>query len=148
MPRLTTKPPKYCFNKPSNQAKVRYRGRDYYLGRFGSQASHEAYARFIGNLPKAGEKPPERPAKLHAPLLVSDLVLKYYKYAEKYYTRNGVPTGQHVVVQSALRPLTKEPFATLPVREFGARLAVGFGVILSPWGQHRGLCAHRPGLAI
>jgi hypothetical protein len=47
MPRLVNKLPKYSLHKPSGQAKVRYNGKDTYLGRYGSQESKEAYAEFV-----------------------------------------------------------------------------------------------------
>ena len=54
MPRLVNRPPKYSLHKPSGQAKVRYGGKDTYLGKYGSPESKEAYARFVGVDAQAG----------------------------------------------------------------------------------------------
>jgi hypothetical protein len=43
-PRLR-KPPAYRLHKPTGQAVVRIAGRDFYLGKHGTDASHEAYRR-------------------------------------------------------------------------------------------------------
>ena len=61
MPRLVNRLPKYSLHKPSGQAKVRYGGKDTYLGPYGSPESKEAYAQFIASIPKPGDptKPPE-----------------------------------------------------------------------------------------
>ena len=53
-------------------------------------------------------------------LLVGECVLRYQAHARTYYTRDGVPTGEHVTIRNALRPLTKR-FAELPVTEFGPK---------------------------
>jgi hypothetical protein len=49
--------------------------------------------------------------------LIGEVVLKYRAYAEKYYARDGVPTGEHVTITCALRPLVSR-YAALPVNEF------------------------------
>ncbi len=52
MPRLMNRVPKYSLHKASGQARVKYNGRVKYLGVYGTQASKEAYAAFIAQLPK------------------------------------------------------------------------------------------------
>ena len=47
MPTKPRKLPSYRLHKPSGQAVVRLDGRDYYLGRDGTEARHEAYRRTI-----------------------------------------------------------------------------------------------------
>jgi hypothetical protein len=42
MPKLVHKPPALCHHKASGLAKVRYGGKDYYLGKYGSPESLEA----------------------------------------------------------------------------------------------------------
>jgi integrase len=117
MPRLINQPPKYSLHKPSGQAKVRFNGRTVYLGKHGTQASLEAYAQFIAKLRK-----PEEPSTLLEPtpgvvLLIGEVVLRYIAYAEKYYVRDGAPTGEHVTIRNALDPLVTR-YADLPVTEF------------------------------
>ena len=50
MPKLTRKPPKYTLHVPSGQARVRYQGKDYYLGLHGSPESYQRYAEFLARL--------------------------------------------------------------------------------------------------
>lgn len=121
MPRLVHKLPKYSLHKASGQARVKRAGKVTYLGSWGSQASHEAYARFISDLPK----PVEPVAKFAEPLpgarlLVGEIVLRYYEHAERYYVQNGKPTGEHVTIRCLLRPVTKR-FANLPANDFGPK---------------------------
>jgi integrase len=120
MPRLVNKLPKYSLHKPSGQAKVRSNGKDTYLGRYGSPESKEAYARFIGSLPKPAD--PTKPAQ-PAPgvvLMIGEAVAHYNAHALQYYSRDGVPTGEHVTIRAALRPLLSR-YAELPVTDFGPK---------------------------
>ena len=45
MPARTPRPPKYRHYKPKGLAVVRIDGKDHYLGKFGSEQSHEKYRR-------------------------------------------------------------------------------------------------------
>jgi hypothetical protein len=64
MPRLVNKLPKYSLHKRSGQAKVRFNGKDTYLGRYGSPESKEAYAEFVG---AGGPAPYQAPRQEGAP---------------------------------------------------------------------------------
>jgi integrase len=120
MPRLVNKPPKYSLHKPSGQAKVRFNGKDTYLGRYGSPESKEAYARFVGALPKPSDRGKLAEPAPGATLLVGECVERFYAHSRLYYARDGVPTGEHTTIRYALRPLTKR-FKELPVTEFGPK---------------------------
>lgn len=43
-------PPAYLLHKATGNARVRIRGKDYYLGPFGSEESRQRYARLIAEL--------------------------------------------------------------------------------------------------
>jgi integrase len=120
MPKLINRPPKYSLHKPSGQAKVRYNGKTLYLGKHGTRASLEAYAEFVAKLPKSDGPPTFSDPPVGTVLLVGECVLRYQEHARTYYAREGVPTGEHVTIRNALRPLTKR-FAELPVTEFGPK---------------------------
>jgi integrase len=120
MPKLINRPPKYSLHKPSGQAKVRYHGKTLYLGKHGTRASLEAYAEFVAKLPKSDGPPTFSDPPLGTVLLVGECVVRYQEHARTYYAREGVPTGEHVTIRNALRPLTKR-FAELPVTEFGPK---------------------------
>jgi hypothetical protein len=38
----------------------------------------------------------------------------------RYYARDGMPTGEHVTIRAALRPLVRI-FGDIPAREFGPK---------------------------
>jgi len=116
MSRLTFRLPKYSLHKSSGNAKVRFNGKTTYLGKYGSPESKEAYAQFIAGLPKPDEVNLVEPAPGKV-ALVGEVVLRYQAHAETYYARDGVPTGEHVTIRCALRPLTKR-FDDLPVNQF------------------------------
>jgi integrase len=120
MPRLVNKLPRYTRHK-GGQARVRYNGKCIYLGKYGSQESHEKYAQFIATIPKPEEEgaPPE--AAAGAILLVGEIILHYLAHAKRYYVhQDGTQTGESETIKAVLRPLRKM-FATLPAREFGPK---------------------------
>ena len=54
-------------------------------------------------------------------VLVSELVLRFYRHALEFYVDpDGVPTGQHITIRAALRPLNSE-YGDLPAHEFGPK---------------------------
>ena len=120
MPRLVNKLPRYSLHKPSGLAKVKFGGKVTYLGKHGTPESHAAYAAFVARLPKPEDPttPPE-PAP-GAILMVGEIVLHYNAHALRYYARDGVPTGEHVTIRAALRPLVNL-FGEIPAREFGPK---------------------------
>ncbi len=120
MPRLINKPPAYCLHKPSGLAKVKYRGKITYLGKYGSSESKEAYARFVANLPKPDEQTALAAPSPGTPLLVTEIILRYFRHTKVYYAKDGKPTGEHVTVRSSLRPVD-EAFGSLPARDFGPK---------------------------
>jgi integrase len=120
MPRLVNRLPKYSLHKPSGQAKIRFCGKDTYLGKYGLPESKEAYARFIASIPKAGEKAAAAEPAPGVVLLVSECVERFYQHALVYYARDGVQTGEHITVRCALRPLVNR-FGSLPVTQFGPK---------------------------
>jgi integrase len=121
MPRLIYRLPKYALHKPSGQARVKYNGKVIYLGAYGSTESHEAYARFVAKLPKPGESvPPVAQPPPGVTPLVGEVVLLYLAHAERYYARDGIPTGEHVTIRCTLGPLV-DLFADLPISEFGPK---------------------------
>jgi integrase len=114
MPRLVHKLPKYSRHKASGQARVRHGNKVTYLGAYGSPESHDAYARFVAGLTTPGTPPKVVELPPGVTMLVGEVILLYIDHAEKYYSRDGVPTGEHVTIRSALTPITAR-FAELPV---------------------------------
>jgi hypothetical protein len=81
MPKLTKKVPAYSLHKPSGNARVRYRGRDYYLGKYGSKESREVYSRLLAELFRDAAAP----TPLAGGVPVADLILRYWGHAQTYY---------------------------------------------------------------
>lgn len=77
--------------------------RDYYLGRFGSPESQQAYQQVLAAWIAAGKEHPNLTASAtsRAPATVAELCARYEEFATGYYQRNGVATGEHVSIKRA-----------------------------------------------
>jgi integrase len=125
LPGRPKKVPSYCLHKGTGQAVVRINGRDFYLGKYGSAKSHEAYQRIVaahladvhGNCGVACAAPAVVPSR-SADLTVVELVEEYWKFARGYYVKNGKPTNTQHSIRAALRPV---------IELFGEWLASDFG---------------------
>jgi integrase len=116
------KQPKYSHHKATGQARVQFNGKSVYLGVYDSPESHQRYAEFIASLPTPT---PEEPPKPLEPALVRvtvrSCVLLFSQHAIKYYVHpDGTPTGEHVTIRCALKPMV-ELFGDLPASEFGPK---------------------------
>ncbi len=120
MSHVVARVPKYSLHKPSGQAKVKYKGRVYYLGKHGTPKSKEAYARFISQLSQGREPERSRPVPVATPLLIGELVLQFWEHCKSYYVKDGKRTGEDVTVHAALQPLV-DSFGMTPAAEFGPK---------------------------
>ena len=109
MPRKRSRVPSYRLHKPSGQARVIINGQHIYLGRFGSRESREKYSRLIAEL--AATSAPESVGPdtrdSNHDLSVNELLLAYWRFAESYYSKDGVPTKELACMRDALRPVRK-----------------------------------------
>jgi len=113
MPRKPIWPPPVHHHKPTGQARVRIRGRDYYLGKYGSPEAQAEYARLVAEL-AAGAVPAPKGA---APALtVADVVASWWEQAEKEYSERGRELDQF---RFALPPLLRL-YGHTPARDFDA----------------------------
>jgi integrase len=97
-------------HKPTGQAVVRLDGRDFYLGKHGTEPSQEAYHRLIAEWLTTGLHIPAAPdaASPAIDLTVNHLNLAYWRHAEQHYPHpDGRPTGELSNLRDALRPLRK-----------------------------------------
>jgi integrase len=123
MPRLVRKPPAYQHHKGTGQARVRIGGRDYWLGTYGSDASHREYERLIAEwrtrapVAQATAPPPRLPAQ-QSSLTVAELILAYWRHAQSYYVKDGKPTGEVENIRYALKPV-RALYGHTMAREFG-----------------------------
>src|SRR5271157_2172576 len=103
MPKLVHRVPAYKLHKCSGRGRARHGGKDiWFPGPFGSKESRETYARFIAGLDSQGGTTTVVAPEL---LSISELILAYSEYAEQYYRKDGRPTGEHVSIKYAVRPL-------------------------------------------
>lgn len=106
--------PSYRLHRGSGQAFVQYKGQRFYLGKHGTDASREAYDRFIAELvikrPALSIAPSTRPGD--GPTVV-EICAAYLQFAEAYYS------GGHLSnVKAALKAL-RDLYGRVPAAEFG-----------------------------
>ena len=102
--------PKLRHYTPKNLAVVRLDGRDRYLGKYGSPESVEQYHRLIAEWLEAkadGETVASPPAEAVCQLSVSEMLVRYWKFAKSYYQKDGKPTHELACMRDAIRPLRK-----------------------------------------
>ena len=107
----TNRPPAYRQKKSRNLAVVTIKGRDHYLGRYGSPESQARYAELIAAWSAKRDshgEPAAPPIGESAPqgVTVAAVILQYLKHAEVYYRKNGEPTGELRNIIASLKPLT------------------------------------------
>lgn len=111
--------PAYQFHRATGQARVRIRGRDYYLGAHGSDESKRRYEELVRKLLTDREKADlARRAELSSSLTLGELVTAYLRHARTYYVKNGRPTNECGNIASALAPV---------LDRHGAELVTSFG---------------------
>jgi integrase len=126
--------PKYARQKSSGLAYVKINGKRRYLGPYDSPESRAASDRLIAELradrtaaeqPAPSPKPRPKPApapqvvpRVLPPLPISEVVLRFFEHAERYYVKHGEPTGEHKVIRCALRPLL-DLYGSENAAEFG-----------------------------
>jgi integrase len=107
--------PSYRLHKASGQALVVIHGRAHYLGKHGTRASREAYARVIAEWAAAGEA---APAAAGGTLTIVELLAAYLGHARTYYVKNGQPTSEMSWILDSMRPL-RRLYGRTPAAEFG-----------------------------
>ncbi len=119
MPKLVNRLPAYSLHKASGQARGKHNGKCTYLGKFGTDKSKEASARFIAGLPEPEEKPIVAETVPGERLSVGELALAYFnQHVKAYYRKNDQPTSEAAVIRAALKPLTQR-FENLQADKFG-----------------------------
>lgn len=119
--------PSYLLHQPTGQARVRIKGKDHYLGPFGSDESRIAYGQLIAKM--AGGIPIDPIADSNRGRLprnesddpgpsVGELCLVFLKHAETHYVKHGKQTSEVFILKSVIRPLN-ELYGMLPAKDFG-----------------------------
>jgi integrase len=116
MPNLCSpeRAPRYRRHKATGQAVVTIDGRDFYLGKYRSAESREAYRRKIAEwIQHDGALPsPKHTAT------VAELVVAYVEFANRYYLKDGKPTDEVRMVKAALK-IVRQLYGRTPAAEFG-----------------------------
>lgn len=86
------KSPCYVLHKPSGQAVVRIKGRDYYLGPYGSPGSKEKYHRLVAESLVCANFGVKKDS-----IAVVEAVVKFLEYAREYYA-DGNEYTQNIYV--------------------------------------------------
>ncbi len=98
--------PKYRRHKPTGQAVVTLGGRDHYLGRHGTAASREKYARLVAEWLERGRQVPAPAAEAAGvaagPTTVNEVILAYLRHCLDYYKDSPAERDR---VRLAMRPL-------------------------------------------
>lgn len=114
--------PTYRLHKASGQAVVVLDGRSIYLGVWQSPESRAKYEKVMAEWLAQGRQfvPRADAADLATPTVIttSELILRYYKYAESYYPPDGKTTSETRSIREALRPVRQL---------YGAQSATSFG---------------------
>ena len=121
MPR-TARPPTYRRHRARNCAVVTIKGRNHYLGPYGSPESHELYARLIAAW-QAGMLQDPLPSSTNGDepvFAINDLILAYWQFAKSHYVKDGKPTDTLAGIRAALRYL-RNLFGGTPASEFGPK---------------------------
>jgi integrase len=103
--------PKYGHHKPTGQARVYIHGRCVYLGKHGTKASREKYARLIAEL----DTPP---IDHGGELAVVELIHRFYQHCKARYVKNGKQTSEVRSYRFALG-IVSHIYGAIGVSEFG-----------------------------
>jgi hypothetical protein len=117
MPKLLNRAPAYRLHRGTGQAFITIDGKDIYLGVHGTKASRAEYDRIIGLWLANGRHLPGMNGR-YPDLSCNELAVRYLKFADEYYRRDGAPTREPQNIRVALGPLK---------RLYGSTLAADFG---------------------
>ncbi|MCI0366178.1 MAG: tyrosine-type recombinase/integrase [Phycisphaerales bacterium] len=118
--KLKKRIPTYRLHKASGRAVVTLpgsvlkRGRDVFLGCYGTPESRQRYAQVIAEWTATGDV---RPAPT-SDITVIELVDRYWVHVRSYYVKDSRPTSEQDLIKQALAPLLKL-YGLTPAREFG-----------------------------
>ena len=118
--------PSYLLHKQSGQARVRIEGKEYLLGKYGSEESRVLYGELVAKhaggvridpfaKPKRGRSTTIEP---EAGLTINELVLAFMRHADGHYVKNGKPTSEIHCLKAATRSLV-DLYGFTFVDEFG-----------------------------
>src|SRR4051812_29595783 len=99
---MLVRTPSYRLHKPTGQAVVTIDGRDFYLGKHGSEASRGEYDRLISEWLSHGRRLPAADDAT-----ISELLVGFFKWADAYYMKDGEPTSESGLFRLSLAVLRR-----------------------------------------
>jgi integrase len=116
---MVCRTPSYRLHKPSGLAVVTLSGKDHYLGTHGSPESRTEYDHLVAEWLARGRGAVRKEATTPADPTVAELLLAYWRYAERHYrTPSGEPGPELDNLRDAFRPLRKL-YGHTPAAAFG-----------------------------
>jgi integrase len=114
----------------SGQAVVRLSGKDHYLGKWGSPDARAKYKRLVAEWLAGGSQAVSSAKEL----TIAELALRYMRFAETYYVKDGRHTREVSSVRQTLR-FVRELYGKTPAVDFGplALKAVRQRIIEAGW---------------
>jgi integrase len=106
--------PSLRHHQPSGRAVVTLDGKDFYLGRYGTQESKAEYKRLLAEFLSGGL----RAGAVASDLTVNELAAQYLEFADQYYLKGGQRTKEPINIGFAVKPLRQL---------YGHTLASAFG---------------------
>lgn len=110
--------PSYRLHKARNCGVVTIDGTDHYLGPYNSSESWERYYRLLAEWSANGHSTPPASINQTPDLTINELIAAYWRFARKWYVKNGEPTDAVYGIRVALRIL-RELYGTTLVKDFG-----------------------------
>ena len=133
--------PVYRHHKPSGQARVRWQGREFYLGKFNSPESRQRYAELLQKIVTGTVLDIETVSRSRTKasiesdgLSINELCVLFLQHADQHYRKNGELTSEYDLYLLAIRPL-RELFGMTSIEQFGplALKAVRDAMVAKGW---------------
>lgn len=102
MPKLVNSVPKYRKHRASGQAVVTIGGRDFYLGKYGTAASRQAYQRRIAEWIASGRPSHVAPA---TDITITEVCAAFLRHAKHHYVKHGRITDEVASYKVVIRHL-------------------------------------------
>lgn len=116
MSRTRSVVPSYLFHRPTGQARVRWQGRDHYLGMYGSPESKRRYAQIVAEITASGSVAPATAVGI----TVAELVDRYDVAAQIKYSRSKPNIAKTTLAKiKRVLGLVVGLYGPTPAAEFG-----------------------------
>ena len=116
MARTRSAIPSYLFHRPTGQARVRWQGRDYYLGMYGSPESKQRYSQIVAEITASGSVAPSTSAHI----TVAELVERYDAAMQIRYARSKPSVAKPALGKiKRVLGLVVSLYGSTPAAEFG-----------------------------